>query len=53
MKRKAWYVKFPADVYALGPMRFSKPVDEREAREQARQIDGVTRLQQGTQVWPA
>lgn len=51
-KHRAWYVKFPLDAYALGPMRFAKPVSEREARAEARKIDGVDRLPRGTALWP-
>lgn len=58
MKASAWYVHFPCDAYALGPLRFEKPVNEREARREARAFaygndnaDG-TRLPRGTSVWP-
>jgi hypothetical protein len=54
----AWYVKFPLDAYALGPLRFEKPISEREARAEARRFHhGIDRqdrpLPRGTQVWPA
>jgi len=37
-KSNAWYVKFPLDCYALGPLRFPQPVTEREARAEARRF---------------
>jgi len=57
MKALAWYVKFPLDVCALGPFRFPEPVNEREARAEARRFHhGLDRqyrpLPRGTQVWP-
>lgn len=56
MKSIAWYVKFPLDAYALGPFRFSTPVTEREAREEARRFHhGINNshrpLPKGTQLW--
>lgn len=51
MKSKAWYIKFPLDVYALGPVRFDNPVGEKEVREYARKWSGVKRLPQGFQCW--
>lgn len=51
MKSAAWYIKFPLDVYALGPVRFEKPVSEREARQWARDWAGVTRLPRGFCCW--
>ena len=52
-KAKRWYLKFPLDAYALGPVEFEKPVDEQEARKYARKFEGVTRLPRGFQCWPA
>ncbi len=50
MKRtKRWYIKFPLDAYALGPIQASS---EREARQWAREFAGVDRLPQGFQCWP-
>ena len=51
-KAKAWYIMFSGDVYALGPLRFDKEVTEQEARQEAREWAGVTRLPQGFQCWP-
>lgn len=53
MKSKRWYVKFPLDAYALGPVKFSKPVGERKVREWARWFEGVSRLPLGFGCWPA
>jgi hypothetical protein len=57
MKSKAWYVKFPLDAYALGPMRFERPVTEAEARAEARRFHhGIANqhrpLPCGTSLWP-
>lgn len=52
MKSRAWYVHFPGDVYALGPLRFKEPVTEREARQDARDWAKVKRLPRGTALWP-
>jgi len=50
---RAWYIKFPNDFYALGPMRFEKPIGERKVREAVRKWDKLTRLPVGFQCWPA
>jgi hypothetical protein len=52
MESAAWYIKFPLDAYALGPVRFETPVDESQVREYARKWEGVTRLPQGFECWP-
>jgi len=50
---KKWYIKFPMDAYALGPVEFKKPVDEREVRRFAREYEGnIKRLPRGFQCWP-
>jgi len=51
MKSKAWYMMFPGDVYALGPVRFNHEVNEQEVRAYAREWAGVTRLPNGFQCW--
>jgi len=51
MKSRAWYIKFPADVYALGPVRFDKPVGAGWVRQWAREWAGVVRLPRGFQCW--
>ncbi|MCX5814882.1 MAG: hypothetical protein NTX75_01385 [Proteobacteria bacterium] len=53
-----WYIKFPQDAYALGPVEFSrkeyeKPPDEKDVREYARGWEGVKRLPRGFECWPA
>ena len=52
MKSMRWYIKFPLDAYALGPVDFGLPVGEKEVREYARRFDGVKRLPRGFQCWP-
>lgn len=51
MKSKAWYIKFPMDAYALGPVRFPKEVGEEEVKAYAREWEGVKRLPNGFQCW--
>lgn len=58
MKSSAWYVKFPLDAYALGPLRFTRPVTEAEARAEARRFHHGTENQDrplpvGTALWIA
>ena len=48
---KAWYISFPCDAYALGPIRFDEPVGESKAKAWAREWAGVTRLPNGFQCW--
>lgn len=49
---KAWYIKFPCDAYALGPIRFDKEVDEKAVRKYARGWAGVRKLSKGFECWP-
>jgi hypothetical protein len=51
MKSKAWYISFPCDAYALGPIRFDHEADEQEVRQYARNWAGVTRLPNGFECW--
>jgi len=53
MKSHFWYVKFPKDAYAMGPIRFEKSVNECEVRAWARGIERVKRLPSGFQCWTA
>ena len=53
MKAKRWYIKFPLDVYALGPVEFEQPVKEKEVRIYARKFEGCSRLPNGFKCWPA
>ena len=49
---KWWYIKFPMDAYALGPVEFDHEATEQEAREYAREFDGCKRLPVGFECWP-
>jgi hypothetical protein len=49
---KAWYIKFPADAYALGPVRFETKVDEAQVQAYARKFEGCKRLPEGFECWP-
>ena len=49
MLAKAWYVKYPLDAYALGPLRFERPVDAKEAAMRAEELFGGP----PTEVWPS
>jgi len=51
MKSKAWYIKFPCDAYALGPVRFSNPANEKEVRAYAKEWGGYKRLPVGFECW--
>ena len=52
MKSRKWYVKFPLDAYALGPVDFKKEVNVGTVRAWARWFEGVRRLPHGFQCWP-
>jgi len=49
---QAWYVKFPQDAYALGPLRFDCTVTECYVREWMRKLMKTTKLPNGFQCWP-
>ncbi len=51
MKSKAWYVKFPMDAYAMGPIRFQNEVDEKTVRQYAKEWEGCKRLPKGFECW--
>lgn len=53
MESKRWYIKFPLDAYALGPVEFENPVVEKEVRQYAREFEGCSRLPKGFECWPA
>lgn len=58
MRAWKWFIKFPMDAYALGPVYFDhrdydEAPDEKDVREYARQWEGVKRLPQGFECWPA
>ena len=54
-KASAWYIMYPQDPYALGPIRFDKPVNEREIRKFVRETyeENKQRLPKGFSCWPA
>lgn len=53
----AWYVHFPGQVYANGPVRFDQPADRERMMEWVRNyltVDGEKLpIPEGTEVWPA
>jgi len=51
MKSKAWYIKYPADAYAMGPVRFEREVSEKEVRQYSRSCSGLARLPAGYECW--
>jgi len=53
MKAKKWYIKFPLDAYALGPVTFENEVDEIEVRKYAKRWEGVKQLPKHFECWPA
>lgn len=48
-----WYVKFPLDAYALGPITFPRLVTEKEVRQYVRKLENVKRLPRGFSCWIA
>lgn len=44
-----YYIQFPTDAYALGPIPAQ---NEREARAWAKAWTGLTRLPKGFRCWP-
>ena len=58
MRSWKWYIHFPQDAYALGPVYFekrdyTKPPNERDVRQYAREWEGVKRLPTGFSCWSA
>ena len=51
MKSNAWYIMFPNDVYAMGPIRFENPVDETEVRKWTKNWAKVKKLPNGFSCW--
>lgn len=49
---RRWYIKFPRDAYAMGPVEFDRPVSEEHVRAYAREFDGCKRLPVGFECWP-
>jgi len=56
MAAQKWYVKFPADAYAIGPVEIvvdaGKKVTESKVREWARNWENIKRLPRGFECWP-
>ena len=57
MKSRAWFYRFPSMVYAAGPLRFEKLVDEQEVRCYVRGLHTIRglpikRLPYGFECWP-
>jgi len=52
-KGLSWFIKYPGDGYALGPVHFDKKVGEKKVREWARNWSKVNRLPNGFQCWIA
>ena len=46
--KKRWYIKFPLDAYAIGPIEAN---NEAAARQWAREFSGVKRLPVGFECW--
>ena len=51
-KSKAWYIYYPGDPYALGPIRFDKEVGMMAVREWAKEWEKVDKLPVGVSCWP-
>ena len=51
-KSMAWYAKYPGDVYAMGPIRFEKPVGIMAVREWLKEWEKVDKLPVGVACWP-
>jgi hypothetical protein len=47
-----WYMKWPADSYAIGPVEFPAPVGVADVRRRAIELDGGT-LPAEWECWPA
>lgn len=52
MKANRWFIKFPLDAYAMGPVDFGKPVGIEAVRKYAREWEGIKRLPRGFECWP-
>lgn len=52
-KTVKWYIKFPLDAYAMGPIDFHKDDTEKEVRQYAREFEGCKRLPRGFECWRA
>ena len=52
MKSKRWYIKWPGDVYAQGPVNLQTALNEKDLREYIRYIHNLKRLPRGFECWP-
>ncbi len=48
-----WYVKWPHQTYAWGPVTYHVPLSERQFRADVRISNNLKRLPRGWQCWPA
>ncbi len=51
-KSKAWYIKYPLDAYAMGPIRFKDPVGITMVREWTKNWEKCDKLPRGWSAWP-
>jgi hypothetical protein len=51
-KSKAWYIHYPGDAYAMGPVCFDAPVGVMAVREWAKDWEKVSKLPVGVACWP-
>lgn len=54
MRTKRWYIKYPLDAYALGPITLNKPTSNpKKVREYVRETyHRGEKLPRGFQCWP-
>ena len=57
MRSWKWYIHFPLDAYALGPVYFDrydydKAPNEKDVKAWAREWEGVKKLPAGFECWP-
>lgn len=52
-KSHAWYVKYPGDAYAMGPLHFDQSVGRMAVRERSKEWSKVNKLPRGFECWPA
>ena len=48
-----WYIKFPCDAYALGPIDFPVDADENDVRDYAKRWGGYKQLPEDFECWRA
>jgi hypothetical protein len=52
-RSRRWYVKWPNQPYAFGPIDYGTEVSEQQVRELSRRGHKLRRLPRGWQCWPA